>query len=264
MGDARRAAKAALRRHAAELQARGAGADGVPAPGGDEDGDRLANTAELAAGLDPRDSDNDDDGALDGWDNCPLVSDPAQKDRDGELVMTPSPTAWHQEVAIELASRLLAHILEHELGKVFSAPLDVTLDEHNAVRPDIFFVSTDQAGILQGERIVGAGDLCVEILSPGTERIARVHKLSLYALVEVTHYRIVDLEARTIEEYALSGDAYRVRSVALYDEPFRPAAFPRFEFTLSVVPLASSRRPEVPTRRGAALTGPRESHSTRQ
>jgi Uma2 family endonuclease len=70
-----------------------------------------------------------------------------------------------------------------------------------------------------------------------------VRKLELYARFDVTHYWIVDLGARTIEEYALSGDVYRVRSIAGYDEPFRPAAFPGFEFRLSVVTLPTAPTP---------------------
>ena len=156
---------------------------------------------------------------------------------EGELVMTPSPKARHQQVSLKLAARLLDHVEELGLGEVFDAPLDVTLDERNVVQPDILFVSKGRAGIRREDRIVGAPDLCVEILSPGTERIDRVRKLELYARFEVTHYWIVDLEARTIEEYVLSGDVYRVRSITGYDEPFRPAVFPGFEFRLSVVPL---------------------------
>jgi Uma2 family endonuclease len=155
----------------------------------------------------------------------------------GELVMTPSPSRWHQEVSRELEFRLLAHVREHDLGEVFDAPLDVTLDDRNVVQPDILFVSKARAGILQGARIIGAPDLCVEILSPGTERLDRVRKLELYARFDVTHYWIVDVVARTIEEYVLAGDSYRVRSVAAYHAPFRPAAFPGFEFRLSVVRL---------------------------
>jgi Uma2 family endonuclease len=156
---------------------------------------------------------------------------------EGELVMTPSPSRWHQEVSRELEFRLLAHVREHDLGEVFDAPLDVTLDDRNVVQPDILFVSKARAGILQGSRIIGAPDLCVEILSPGTERLDRVRKLELYARFDVTHYWIVDVVARTIEEYVLAGGVYRVRSVAAYDAPFRPTAFPGFEFRLSVVRL---------------------------
>ena len=156
---------------------------------------------------------------------------------EGELVMTPSPNAWHQDVSRELEFRLLAWVREHRLGEVYNAPLDVVMDDHNVLQPDLFFVSHARAGIRQGGRILGAPDLCVEILSPGTERIDRVRKLGLYARFGVTHSWIVDLAARSIEEYALSGEVYRVRSITGYDEPFRPEAIPGFEFKLSVVPL---------------------------
>ncbi|MBP7148087.1 MAG: Uma2 family endonuclease [Acidobacteria bacterium] len=161
---------------------------------------------------------------------------------EGELVMTPSPNAWHQQILRELEFRLLAHVKERGLGELFFAPLDVVLDDHNVVQPDIFFVSNERAGVRQDGRILGAPDVCVEILSRGTERVDRVRKLDLYARFGVGHYWIVDPRPRTIEEYVLAGgDVYRVRSIAGYHEPFRPAAFPGFEFTLDVVPL-----PETP------------------
>ncbi len=156
---------------------------------------------------------------------------------DGELIVMPSVSTWHQAVSLQLVIRLLADVRQHDLGELFHAPLDVTLDDHNVVQPDIFFISKARAGILKDGRIIGAPDLCVEILSPGTEHLDRVRKLELYARFDVTYYWIVDLGSRTIEEYVLSGDLYRVRSVTGYEEPFRPAAFPGFEFTLSVVAL---------------------------
>ncbi len=113
---------------------------------------------------------------------------------EGELVMTPSPRAWHQQVSYRLEFKLLAHVQEHDLGEMYHAPLDVTLDDHNVVQPDIFFISKERAGILQDGRILGAPDMCVEILSPGTVRLDRVRKLELYARFDVTHYWIVDLE----------------------------------------------------------------------
>jgi len=156
---------------------------------------------------------------------------------EGELVMTPSPNRWHQELSAQLLTALVNHAQKHDLGRVFAAPLDVTLDDRNVVQPDILFVSNERSGILQGDRVIGAPDLCIEILSPGTERIDRLRKLELYARFGVTHYWIVDLDARTIEEYVLAGDVYRVRSITAYDEPFRPVALPGFEFRLSVVGL---------------------------
>ncbi|MCU0225425.1 MAG: Uma2 family endonuclease [Acidobacteria bacterium] len=156
---------------------------------------------------------------------------------EGELVVTPSPNAWHQDVAREMLVALALFVRQQDLGQVHVAPLDVTLDDWNVVQPDLLFVSRARSGIRQGGRLLGAPDLCVEILSPGTVRIDRVRKLALYARFGVAHYWIVDLDARTIEEYALEGTAYRLRTTAAYDEPFRPVALPGFEFRLSAVPL---------------------------
>jgi Uma2 family endonuclease len=163
---------------------------------------------------------------------------------EGELVMTPSPGAWHQAVSRELEFRLLRHVREHDLGEVFYAPLDVALGDHNVVQPDIFFIARG-SGIRRGDRISGAPDLCVEILSPGTERVDRVRKLDLYARFGVGHYWIIDVRARAIEEYVLENGVFRVRGVTSYHEPFRPAAFPGFEFTLDVVDLPAPDLPDV-------------------
>lgn len=156
---------------------------------------------------------------------------------EGELVVTPSPSLRHQHVSRELEYQLLTHVREHGLGEVYHAPLDVTLDDRSVVQPDIFFVSKERSGILRGERVIGAPDLCIEILSPGTEQVDRVRKLGLYARFGVAHYWIVDLAAQTIEEYVLAGDVYRVRGVAADHEAFRPAAFPGFEFRLDAARL---------------------------
>jgi Uma2 family endonuclease len=154
---------------------------------------------------------------------------------EGELVVTPSPTSWHQSIAIKLGSLLLAHVEERGLGIVLAAPLDVRLDDHTVVQPDLLFVAEGRRSVFREAYVDGAPDLCVEILSPGTERFDRVRKLEVYARFGVAHYWIVDPQPRTIEEHVLSGDVFRVRSVAGIDDGFRPALFPDFEFRLSTV-----------------------------
>ena len=54
----------------------------------DDDADGLSDELEVALGSDPRDSDSDDDTALDGVDVCPLVAYAADADEDG--VCTPA------------------------------------------------------------------------------------------------------------------------------------------------------------------------------
>lgn len=86
---------------------------------------------------------------------------------EGELVVAPSPTRWRQQIVIGLASGLALHVEERDLGEVNVAPLDVILDEHTVVQPDVVFVSHARAGVLRDAKIEGAPDLCVEVVSPG-------------------------------------------------------------------------------------------------
>jgi hypothetical protein len=48
----------------------------------DDDNDGLSDSDEITIGTNPVDPDSDDDGIFDGRDNCPLVSNPDQADRD--------------------------------------------------------------------------------------------------------------------------------------------------------------------------------------
>ncbi len=162
---------------------------------------------------------------------------------EGELVVTPSPTRWHQQVILGLARALARHVEERDAGELNVAPLDVILDDHTVVQPDLVFVARAGAAVLRDANIEGPPDLCVEVLSPGTARLDRVRKLDLYARHGVPHSWIVDLTARTIEEYALDGDAYRVRSVAGNDDDFQPALFPGFAFRLATLGLPPPRTP---------------------
>jgi Uma2 family endonuclease len=96
------------------------------------------------------------------------------------------------------------------LGQVFIAPLDVLLSDHVVLQPDLFFVSNERASIVRDANIAGAPDLCIEVLSPGTERLDRLRKTELYARFGVPHYWIIDLSARAIEEYVLGRPRVRV------------------------------------------------------
>jgi Uma2 family endonuclease len=59
---------------------------------------------------------------------------------DGELFVTPSPSADHQ-AAVQLLHRLIADYLDREpIGFVFVAPGDVTFSPRRLVQPDLFVV----------------------------------------------------------------------------------------------------------------------------
>ena len=133
---------------------------------------------------------------------------------DGEVFVVPSPSVQHQRVSLSLAFPLRHFVNEHRLGEVFSAPLDVVLAVDTVVQPDVLFVSNERSAIVKENRIAGAPDLVVEILSPATARRDRLTKLQLYCRHGVRECWLVSLAAETIEVLALAPAG--ARSAGLY------------------------------------------------
>jgi Uma2 family endonuclease len=60
---------------------------------------------------------------------------------DGKLHMAPSPNLYHQEIVWNLSQILGRYIREHRIGRIYLAPCDVYLSEHDVVQPDLLFLS---------------------------------------------------------------------------------------------------------------------------
>ncbi len=98
---------------------------------------------------------------------------------------------------------LRLYLQTHPLGKVYVAPFDVVLSEHDVFQPDLTFVSTARASVLTDAGAEGAPDLVIEILSPSTSRLDRVNKLKVYAQKGVVELWMVDPEGRRVEVFRL-------------------------------------------------------------
>lgn len=118
---------------------------------------------------------------------------------DGEELMTPAPNPDHQAVVVNLTALLRDHTKARRLGRVFVAPTDVVLSEHDLVQPDLLFVAETRAHIVGSKNIEGAPDLVIEVLSPSTETVDRVQKRALYDRSGVREYWMVDLASKTVE-----------------------------------------------------------------
>ena len=126
----------------------------------------------------------------------------------GRFYVTPSPSLLHQVVS-QLLWRRLDDCADAAGGLAAMAPLDVTLADHSVVQPDVLYVSAGRRSVL-GERVEGAPDLLVEVLSPGTARRDRGEKLALYAQSGVREYWIVDPIERQIEFLVADGGRFAV------------------------------------------------------
>lgn len=121
----------------------------------------------------------------------------------GRMIMTPAPSTYHQIISMKLEVKLAVFVMEKDLGLVLDAPIDVYLEETETYQPDIIFIARDRLAIIEPDKINGAPDLVVEILSPGTAYYDLRKKFKIYEKNCVKEYWIVDPEEKSIEIYLL-------------------------------------------------------------
>ncbi|EMO62817.1 putative restriction endonuclease [Leptospira borgpetersenii serovar Pomona str. 200901868] len=120
---------------------------------------------------------------------------------DGEIFMVPAPIPEHQRVIRKFSNALSTFVENNKLGEVFFSPIDVYLDEHNVVQPDLIFISKARNTIIREKRIEGAPDWIAEILSEGNAYHDLKTKKRLYEKHGVAEYWIVDPMERSVEIY---------------------------------------------------------------
>lgn len=112
---------------------------------------------------------------------------------DGEVIEHMPPKYEHQSI-VYLLSRLLGTYVElFSLGEIVIAPFEVKLWPNGPSRePDILFVSQARRHLLVSERLNGAPDLVVEVISFDSVRRDREKKKQEYEQAGVQEYWIVD------------------------------------------------------------------------
>jgi Uma2 family endonuclease len=151
---------------------------------------------------------------------------------DGELLMSPAPTYWHQEVSARLFWEMRRYVEQEELGKVLYSPLDVILSDEDVFQPDIVFVSTARRGIIVTEGIRGVPDLCVEVLSPSTRDLDLKTKRLIYARHGVPELWIVDPDANTFRVFRLREDPHRAAALLRAKDTLTTRLLPGFTMKL--------------------------------
>jgi Uma2 family endonuclease len=150
----------------------------------------------------------------------------------GDLVMSPSPSPHHQIILSRLFLQIALFVNSRKLGLVLVAPLDVYLSDAETYQPDILFISNDQKNIVGEQKIEGAPDLVVEILSPSTAYYDLKHKMKRYEAFGVKEYWIVDPAEESIEVYQSFDGQFRVVSQAQRQGLVKSALLAGFEMTL--------------------------------
>ena len=145
---------------------------------------------------------------------------------EGELIMAPSPSSFHQDIAANIHLLVANHVRKHRLGKVCIAPLDVFLSDANVFQPDVFFLSNASLPLFQADGIHGAPDLVVEIVSPSNGLLDKKRKRPVYARCGVKELWLVDPVLEQIHRYDFAIDQAKPVRVMDSDESFETPLLP--------------------------------------
>ena len=152
---------------------------------------------------------------------------------DGVVVMSPSPTAQHQQLIMKIAHQVVSFLNENPIGEVFPE-LDINLrsglGQEVVYRPDIVYVSKERADIIQ-KHVVGAPDVLVEIISPDSRQYDSVTKKNDYEAAGVREYWLIDPLESKMTFFIRQGDKF-VESVPQGDT-FASTAIPGFMLDLN-------------------------------
>jgi Uma2 family endonuclease len=142
-----------------------------------------------------------------GLEDYELFPDDGQRHEliDGEHVATPAPTARHQRIVLRLGAALNGYAESRRLGMILPAPTDVILSPHDVVQPDLLLVAAQRLGIVRN-RVEGAPDLAIEVLTPSSRRTDEVLKRRAYEQWDVAELWIIDPDVERVRVYRLEAE----------------------------------------------------------
>ena len=156
---------------------------------------------------------------------------------EGELSVAKAPSLKHQEIIGNFATILNSYLWQNPIGQIWITP-GVIFDEYNSAIPDLVFIVKDLIPqIASGIHIVGAPDLAIEIMSPGTENVRRdqVIKRQTYAKFGVKEYWVVEPIVEVIEISRLQGNILASVGTFRNADQISSPLLPDFSFTVKDV-----------------------------
>ncbi len=127
---------------------------------------------------------------------------------NNEFYLSPAPNVPHFNIVDTIVAKLKKIVSKKKSGKIMFAPVDVFLGNKNAVQPDIFYISNENASIIKEPGIFGAPNLIIEVLSLGNQKADLVKKKAVYEEFGVKEYFIVNPADKSVITYFLKNNKY--------------------------------------------------------
>lgn len=160
----------------------------------------------------------------------------------GVLRVAESPTARHQSAVMDLFRALDPYVRAGRLGRMWVAPLDVVLSKEDAivVQPDLFFVSSNRE-VMVRDRVYGAPDLVIEVLSPNPRIGSTEERIGWFAEFGVRECWLVHLPDLTLTIVRFAEGRVAGRDIFRKDDRIASSVLREFTPTLEEI-LESERR----------------------
>jgi len=153
-----------------------------------------------------------------------------------DLIMSPSPIPVHQVISARILHAMYNFLdTKSDDGFLVCAPMDVKFDDGNVLQPDILYISGERKADLIKDRIEGAPDLVIEILSPTNAYYDLRQKKDIYEKYGVKEYIIIDPVAQNADLYALKDGVYYLHQKAQKDEQLNSVIIPGLILDLNII-----------------------------
>jgi Uma2 family endonuclease len=162
-------------------------------------------------------------------DGCELV--------EGVVIKVSPVHIAHDNLTAFLRGLLDGYFELRPIGQVRSSPFVMRLPNRPRYgrEPDVMVILNSNPGIVQNTYMDGAADLCIEVVSPGTEIIDYTDKLAEYEQGGVTEYWIIDPLQQACHFYRLSAEGGYARVHEDADGSYRTALLPGLRLSVPML-----------------------------
>jgi Uma2 family endonuclease len=156
----------------------------------------------------------------------------------GALRVAESPQLRHQQAVGAFYFALETHVRRLRSGMVLVSPMDVVFDYARALilQPDLIFISPDrQPDVIRNQKVIGAPDLVLEVLSPNP-RIGKLQeRLDWFAEHGVREIWLLHQDAGQFELLGAANGRVTSRERYSYDMAIRSQVLPSFSPTIDEI-----------------------------
>ena len=140
-----------------------------------------------------------------------IITEPRRKEIiNGQIYLMAGAATPHNDIVGNLFFIIKRH-LRGKRCKVYGENIKVYFDEENEVLPDIKIVCDRDK--IKSDKIYGAPDLVVEVLSPSTSKKDLTVKKDLYERYGVPEYWIISPKEKSVQVYLLKENGYKLDNV---------------------------------------------------